>query len=86
MCEVCRQAPCHPRCPNALEPRPLAYCNECGEGMFAGDKHFNGICEECLNEMGAAGVLRLFDESLEELEDEDGRFSTCKSGKQNWDD
>lgn len=86
MCEICRQAPCHSRCPNALEPRPLAYCSECGEGMFAGDKHFNGICEECLKEMGPAGVLRLFDESLEELEEEDGETYTGTGGKPNWDD
>ncbi|MCI9545366.1 MAG: hypothetical protein HFH60_01555 [Lachnospiraceae bacterium] len=77
MCEICRQAPCHPRCPNALEPSPLAYCSECGEGMFEGDKHFHGICKECLNEMGPAGVLRLFDESLEELEDENEWIDAC---------
>lgn len=37
MCSLCRQFPCHPRCPNAPEPVPLMRCKECGEGIYEGD-------------------------------------------------
>ena len=38
MCSLCRQFPCHPRCPNAPEPVPLMRCKECGEGIYEGDE------------------------------------------------
>ncbi len=36
MCEICLQAPCPPRCPNAEPPRVYS-CDKCGTGMHAGD-------------------------------------------------
>lgn len=39
MCSLCRQFPCHPRCPNAPEPVPLMRCKECGEGIYEGDEY-----------------------------------------------
>lgn len=33
MCDVCWQIPCHPRCPNAPEPKIRGYCEQCGEGL-----------------------------------------------------
>lgn len=52
MCSLCRQFPCHPRCPNAPEPVPLMRCKECGEGIYEGDEYYDtgngGICKECI--------------------------------------
>ena len=35
MCEICRQTPCHPRCPNADEPKIIGHCDNvnCGEPL-----------------------------------------------------
>lgn len=43
MCSICWQTPCHPRCPNAPEPKPAAYCRKCNEPLFVGDKQYDGI-------------------------------------------
>lgn len=39
MCELCRQAPCHPRCPNADEPITEHECCICGAGIFEGEEY-----------------------------------------------
>lgn len=68
MCEVCGLAPCHPRCPNAPEQKPVYRCCECDGGIYEGDKYFQygnlEICESCMDEKSAEGVLRLFDEKM----------------------
>lgn len=68
MCAVCMQTPCHPRCPNSPEPKPMYWCSICGEGIFEGDKFFQfgntEICEECMDEMSAEKILDLFGERL----------------------
>ena len=62
MCSLCRQFPCHPRCPNAPEPVPLMRCKECGEGIYEGDEYYDtgngGICKECIEDMTANGIIR----------------------------
>ena len=40
MCEICRQYPVHPQCPNA-EPILYGYCEKCGRQIYAGER----ICE-----------------------------------------
>ena len=30
-CDICRQFPHHPRCPNAPDPPVVYYCNMCNE-------------------------------------------------------
>ncbi|MBQ6091324.1 MAG: hypothetical protein IJL07_08690 [Lachnospiraceae bacterium] len=68
MCEICRQIPCHPRCPNAPEPEPKYECSECGEGIYEGDRYFDGpdgyICEDCMENKSVEDVLGLFGEVL----------------------
>lgn len=68
MCMVCRQSPCHSRCPNAPEPVAKYECCECYEGIYEGDKYFDGpegyICENCLDDKTAREVLELLDEQL----------------------
>lgn len=70
MCSVCRQSPCHPRCPNAPEPAPVAYCRICYEPLFAGDKHYDGICKGCLDDMDTEEWLELFGEDMKEIKEE----------------
>ena len=52
MCEICGQNPCHPRCPNAPEPKEVHICSECLEGIYPGDRFYEScgsyVCEECL--------------------------------------
>lgn len=67
MCSLCRQFPCHPRCPNAPKPVPLMRCKECGEGIYEGDEYYDtgngGICKECIEDMTANELFDLFGES-----------------------
>lgn len=74
MCSVCRQDPCHSRCPNASDPEPLAKCKRCGEPMYAGARHYEGICEECLKDMSPSEWLEMFGERLKELEEDTWRI------------
>lgn len=68
MCEICRRIPCDPRCPNALEPKAVATCVECGYEIYSGDKYFEGadgcICEDCMTEMPLSKLLAMFGETL----------------------
>lgn len=68
MCSVCLQSPCHSRCPNAPEPVPTYTCCECGEGIYKGEKYFDGadgtVCKNCMEEMTVSKLLELVGESL----------------------
>lgn len=52
MCEICRQFPCHPCCPN-FEDKPVTYCG-CGRPIYAGDDFYEILdviyCEECVSD------------------------------------
>ena len=58
MCEICGQDPCHPRCPNAPEPKEVHICSECLEGIYPGDRFYEscGSYDE---------IFELLGESLE---------------------
>lgn len=67
MCSVCRQIPCHPRCPNAPEPKLIMGCAECGDGIYAGDDYYDigdgsGICKECMDDKSTSELMDLFGE------------------------
>lgn len=68
MCSLCRQYPCHPRCPNALEPVPIMKCKKCGEGIFEGDEYYDtgnsGICKYCIEDMTVNELFEMFGESF----------------------
>ena len=36
ICEICRQIPCHPRCPNAIH-KIKSTCEICGEELYEGE-------------------------------------------------
>ena len=54
MCEECRQSPCHPRCPNAPEPRAIFVCSGCGQDIYEGEDYWDILgeqfCENCIDE------------------------------------
>lgn len=68
MCEICRQVPCHPRCPNAPEPKAVHECDRCGCGIYEGDKFFDGseeyICKDCIENMSATEFMEIIGEKL----------------------
>lgn len=39
MCDICRQTPCHPCCPNAPDPVAIYTCKYCGEDIVEGDEY-----------------------------------------------
>lgn len=55
MCDVCLQAPCHPRCPNAPEPDeiPVYVCSGCGHDIVDGEDYWDILgeqfCENCID-------------------------------------
>lgn len=63
MCSVCLKNPCDSRCPNAPEPEPVFLCSECREGIFEGDKYFEGtdgpVCMDCLDGKTAEEIIEL---------------------------
>lgn len=77
MCDVCHQSPCHPRCPNAPEPRALYECKVCGEGITAGEDYYEmdgeQYHEECFR-----------DNAVEILEKECGAFKRTAEEDGSW--
>ena len=58
MCEQCLQTPCHPRCPNAPEPKSVFVCSGCNEKIYDGDSYWEILgeqfCANCIDD--AKGV------------------------------
>ncbi len=58
MCEICRQSPCHPRCPNAPDPPTVYTCKHCNEPIVVGDEYYeldgDYYHEECFEDNAAA--------------------------------
>lgn len=52
MCEICHSIPCHPKCPNAIEPSVIEVCCGCGMEILAGeyyyDIHGEPWCNDCV--------------------------------------
>ncbi len=63
MCSECRQTPCHPRCPNAPEPKAVFVCSGCSHEIYEGDDYWDimgeQFCEECIDK--ARGVAEYDD-------------------------
>ena len=51
-CDICRQFPHHPRCPNAPDPPVVYYCNMCNEEIREGDDYYDfgeeKYCYDCV--------------------------------------
>lgn len=39
ICEICRQIPCHPSCPNYVPPQATHHCSICKEGIYEGEEY-----------------------------------------------
>ncbi len=39
MCSVCRQYPCHSRCPNYTPPQTIHFCSVCNNGIYDGEEY-----------------------------------------------
>lgn len=63
MCEICRQSPCHVRCPNSsAECKPVEVCDNCKAKIYAGDKYFDEgavLCEHCVDNMEIGEFISL---------------------------
>ena len=46
MCNICLQSPCHPRCPNADEPKAVFVCSGCGQDILEGDEYVELMGEQ----------------------------------------
>jgi hypothetical protein len=65
MCEECRMIPCHPRCPNAPEPKQVFVCSGCGGEIVEGDDYWDimgeQFCESCIYGARKEAVYDAFD-------------------------
>ena len=43
MCDTCLKNPCHPACPNYSPLKSRLYCDNCGEGIYNGEKYIENI-------------------------------------------
>lgn len=75
MCQICRQYPCDPRCPNAPEPKAIFTCKRCKEGITAGEEYFDShegqICKGCIEDMTINEFMELIGESFSTAEEEE---------------
>ena len=39
MCSICKQYPCHTRCPNYIPPKASHCCSICNEGIYDGEEY-----------------------------------------------
>ena len=75
MCSICWQMPCHPRCPNAPEPKPVYECSVCKEGIYPGDEYFEApdgpVCYDCLDDMSVFELISLIGDEIKTAECEE---------------
>ena len=73
MCEICRQNPCHSRCPNYTPSKAIHYCSICGVGIFDGEEYIENQDGEhrhydCL--LGMRELVEWFGYKVKIMEDE----------------
>lgn len=68
MCCECLTNPCHPRCPNASDPKWVYNCGWCGQPIFEEEEYMetpNGpVCKECIEGMSVAEFMELTGEEF----------------------
>lgn len=54
VCDICLQAVCPPRCPNAPEPVAVFICSGCGNYIYEGEDYWDLMgeqwCEDCVKD------------------------------------
>lgn len=80
MCTECRQHPCHPRCPNAPEPKAVYECVYCKKSIHDGEGYYkhNGdyFHEECFSD----AALKLVAEDgaiCVDAKDDEAKIGVC---------
>lgn len=75
MCSECWQSPCHPRCPNAPEPKGVTDCARCHDPIYPGEEYatINGVdyCESCIDEMPYCELIPLLGGEWKKASEED---------------
>lgn len=60
MCQECLRTPCHPRCPNAPEPKRVFICSGCGDDICEGDDYWDILgeqfCKTCIDDARGEAV------------------------------
>ena len=61
MCDVCRQNPCHSRCPNYIQPKTTHHCSSCGEGIYDGEEYIENMDNEYMHYDCFCGMRELIE-------------------------
>lgn len=74
MCEICRQFPCHLRCPNYIPPKSKYYCSICNDGIQICEKYIENnrgdyAHWDCIN--GIYDLTIFLDIEIKEMEEVD---------------
>ena len=73
MCEICRQIPCHSRCPNYVPPKAYHYCSICGKGIYDGEDYIENQDGEYIHYECVQGIRQLLEwlgYEIETMEDD----------------
>jgi hypothetical protein len=75
MCEICRQTPCHPRCPNYIPPNTSHYCSFCQEGIYDDEEYVENENHEyahydCLYDLTMRNLIEWLGFDVEIMKDE----------------
>ena len=76
ICEICRQIPCHPSCPNYVPPKAARYCSICDEGIYGGEDYIVNIDDEyahydCVTNLGCREMIEWLGGEVNTMEDFD---------------
>lgn len=71
MCDLCRQYPCHPRCPNYIPPKTTYYCSICNEEIYKGERYIENFNSDlahwdCI--FGMSDLVDFMDIEIKEME------------------
>lgn len=61
MCEICRQIPCHSRCPNYVPLKTTHYCSICGDGIYDGEDYIENQDGEYIHYECVQGIRQLLE-------------------------
>ncbi len=75
MCSICRQYPCHPRCPNYTPPKARHYCSICNNGIYGNEEYVENIGSEyahydCLTDLSYRAMIDWLGGEIRTMEDD----------------
>lgn len=81
MCEICRQIPCHSRCPNYVPLKTTHYCSICGDGIYDGEDYIENQDGEYIHYECVQGIRQLLEwlgyevKTMEDFYEQDQRIT-----------